>query len=258
MLYEQERVITRIQQAVMREPTIHTCFLSGSFGRRTSDDYSDLDVALVFDTAAARDAAYGRRREFAESIMTYLPAKGFDADHVRPNFYVVLYSNGTKADFRYETADELQPNHWDRDIRILKDSSGWGAEFAAASQRSPIPPPALISVNQLEELDNRFWVMFWDTFRQVQRGDYDKPFRVYLEMTSFTLPTFFYLLPEDEPAYQNLINVFFNKDTKQTLNHLRQLLDAYVAARTAVVRRHRLTFAPNSSFEQSILKLVNK
>lgn len=255
-MYEQERVITRLQQAVSRELGIKVCFLSGSFGRRSNDGYSDIDVALVFESAAERDELYGRRQAFAESVMTYIPVKGFDAVHVRPYFYVSLYSNGTKVDYRYELMDELEPNHWDRDIRILKDTGGWGEQFSAASQRSPMPPPPLIELTQLEELDNRFWVMFWDVFRQVKRGDYDKPFSVYLEMTSFTLPVLFYLLPSDDPAYQNLIEATYSRDTKQTLAHLRGLLEAYVAARSAVIRRHRLTFTPNSSFEAEIRKLV--
>lgn len=257
-MFEQERVITRIQQAVLRETAVQVCFLSGSFGRRAQDAYSDIDVALVFQAAAEREMAYGRRREFVESIMTYLPVKGFDAVHVRPYFYVALYGNGSKVDFRYELLSELEPSYWDREIRILKDTDEWGANFAAAGQRAPLPAPAVVDTAQLEALDNRFWVMFWDTFRQVKRGDYDKPFRVYLEMTSFTLPFFFQLLPGNEPAYQNLINVFFNKDTAQTLAHLRELLQAYVAARTAVVRRHQLLFTPNNQFEQAIIKLVNK
>ena len=54
-MFEQDRVITRLQQRVMREPAIAACFLSGSFGKRRDDGYSDLDVALLFDSDASRE-----------------------------------------------------------------------------------------------------------------------------------------------------------------------------------------------------------
>ena len=113
VMFEQDRVIVRLQQRVRSEADIVACFLAGSYGRRTQDDYSDLDVALVFADAPSRDDAYAKRVAFVQSILPYVPAKSFDADHIRPHFHICLYSNGTKADFRYETMDALQPNPWD-------------------------------------------------------------------------------------------------------------------------------------------------
>ena len=47
-MFEQERFIGRLQRHVMTEARVLTCFLSGSFGRRADDAFSDVDIALVY------------------------------------------------------------------------------------------------------------------------------------------------------------------------------------------------------------------
>jgi hypothetical protein len=131
--------------------------------------------------------------------MQYVPAKSFDAAHVRPYFHIALYSNGTKADYRYELQAELQPNPWDRDIRILKDRDGWAEQYQAASGRALLPQPRLTAA-ELTALDERFWIMLWDTYRLLRRGDADKPFTIYLELLHFSLPPLLHVLPPEDPA----------------------------------------------------------
>lgn len=256
-MFEQDRVIVRLQQRVRSEAEIVACFLAGSYGRRTQDEYSDLDIALVFGSAAARDDAYAKRVDFVRSVLPYVPAKSFDADHVRPYFHICLYSNGTKADFRYETVDALQPNPWDREINILKDTDEWAARYQAACARLPFPQPA-ITAAELEALDNRFWVMFWDTYRLLQRGDFGKPFPIYLQLFDLTLLRLLELLPPADPAHRALLRLSYSPDTQATAAHLREFMDAYLAARAAVVSRFRLLFNPNQAFENQIVRLLKK
>jgi hypothetical protein len=253
-MFEQERVITRLQQRVLAERPILVCFLAGSYGRRRDDAYSDLDVALVFADEPTREAAWASRREFVRSVMPYVPARSFDAVHVRPYFHITLYSNGAKVDYRYETLS-LLPNPWDRDLRILKDYDGWAGQYQAACAQAVLPL-ARMTAAELEQLDERFWVMFWDVYRQVLRGDRDKPFTIYLELLHFTLPPLLALLPPEEPARQGLLTAYFNQDTKATASHLRELLAAYLAARTAVIRRLQLLYMPDTRFENEIQKLM--
>lgn len=256
-MFEQDRVIVRLQQRVRSETDILACFLSGSYGRRTQDGYSDLDIALVFASAATRDAAYAKRADFVRSVLPYVPAKSFDADHIRPYFHICLYSNGTKADFRYETVDDLQPNPWDREINILKDDHEWAARYQAACARLPFPQPA-ITAAELAALDNRFWVMFWDTYRLLQRGDFVKPFAIYLQLFDLTLLRLLELLPPGEPAHDALLRLSYSPDTPATSAHLRQLMNAYLAARAAIVSQFRLLFTPNQPFENQILRLLQR
>ncbi len=256
-LFEQDRVLVRLQQRVQGERGIAACFLSGSFGRRTEDAFSDLDVALIFDDETVRQTAWAERRAFVRSIVPFVAVKSFDAVHIRPYFHIALYSNGAKVDFRYESKDTLQPSYWDRDIRILKDDAGWLESFQTQAAQAPLVQPRL-TVDELTALDEQFWVMFMDVYRLLQRGDADKPFTIYLELLHFTLPPLLRVLPPEEPARQNLLRAGFSSDTKQTLVGLAALLEAYVSARTAVTQRFHLPFTPETSFESAIRQLIEK
>lgn len=254
-MFEQDRVLTRLQQRVLAERDIVVCFLSGSYGRHQEDAYSDLDVALVFQDATAREAAWQRRRDFVRSVTPYVPAKSFDADHVRPYLHNALYSNGTKVDYRYEALDNLTPNPQDRDIRIIKDRDGWAEQYQQTCATAILPQPRLTAA-ELKALDDRFWIRYWNALRRLLRGDYDTPFTGYLDLLNFILPPFLDVLPPEEAARQALIDVFYNHDTRETAGHMRQLLDNYLAARTAVIRRLQLDFRPDTRFEADIQRLV--
>ena len=254
-MFEQDRVLVRLQQRVMNEADVMACFLSGSYGRRQNDPYSDMDVTLIFADVAARERAWRQRRDFVQSVMQYVPAKSFDAEQIRPYFHIALYSNGTKADYRYELKEELTPNPWDRDIRILKDRDGWAEQYQAACGRALLSQPHL-SAAELNALDERFWIMLWDAFRLLLRGDGDKPFTIYLALLQFTLPPLLHVLPPEEPARAPLLQTQFSQDTKGTAVHLANLLQAYLNARTAVITRLHLDFNADTRFETAVQTLI--
>ncbi len=256
-MFEQERMIGRIQRQVLANPSIRVCFLSGSYGRRAEDAYSDIDVALVFRDESSRDMAWREREKFVKDIMPYVPVKAFDGEHVRPFLYISLFSNGSKVDWRYETEDTLKPNPWDANIRILKDNSRWGETFQNASAYLAFPQPR-ITAEELTALDNRFWVMFWDILRLLKRGDTDKPFTIYLELLYFTLPSLLRILPAEDTAHQGLLAAGYGRDAQKNRKQMAALLDAYLAARSAIISRHNLTFFPNQGFETEIKRLVQK
>lgn len=256
-MFEQERFIGRLQRHVMAEPGLPVCFLSGSFGRRADDPYSDVDIVLVYTGPAERDSAWAGRQEFVKAVMPYVAVRSFDASHMRPFLHVALYSNGTKADYRFETMDNLAPNPGDRELRILKDSERWGEQFQAASSRLA-PAQPYISPDELSALDNRFWVMYWDVLRLLKRGDIAKPFAVYLQLLNFTLPPLHNALPPEDPARAGLARVLYSRDANATLRGMADLLDAYLAARAAVIRRQNLVFPINAAFESEIRRLIDR
>lgn len=256
-MFEQERFVTRLQQRVGQESEIVACFLAGSFGRRTQDSFSDLDVALVFANDPGRDNGWSRRREFIQSVLPYLPAKSFDGSHVRPYFHIALYSNGCKVDYRYESQTSLQPNPWDKEIRLLKDPAGWGEKYQAACQQTNLPQPHF-TAEELSDLDNRFWIMFWDIYRQLWRGQNDKPFTIYLELLHFTLPTLLGLLPPEDPTHRQLLQASYNQSAVPNLTEMNRLMTAYLQARAALIRRYNLLFAPNQAFERTIQQLLER
>lgn len=256
-LFEQDRVIVRLQQRVMGDAAIQVCFLAGSYGRRTDDGYSDLDVVLVFADELTRESAWRGRREFVKSVTPYVPCKSFDVGGERPFLHAALYSNGTKADFRYEVRDSLQPNPGDRDLRILKDDGGWAIAYQSRCAQTALPRPQISSA-ELAALDERFWVMLWDVYRQVLRGDREKPFPVYLELLHVSLPPLLRVLPPEDPTYQGLLTALYSQDAVATAAHLRQLLDAYLAARAAIVRRLNLPFNPDTAFETQLQRVLER
>jgi hypothetical protein len=254
-MFEQERLIGRIQRRVAQEPNILASFLSGSFGRRADDPYSDLDLALVYGDEGARAKAWRGRVELTQSIMPYVPFKSFDAEHIRPYFHVVLFANGSKLDLRFDTQDSSIPNPWDGQIRILKDTDGWARSHQASSEQQAFPQPAM-SHNELIALDQRCWVMYWDVLRLLARGDSDKPFPIYLELLHFALPPLLQALPATAKPRTNLIQAVYSRDATVTAQHMAVLLETYVAARSAVVTRYHLQFFPDKSFESQIQRLV--
>lgn len=256
-MFEQDRFIVRLQQSVMRESAIQSCFLTGSYGRRAEDAYSDLDVVLLFADEAARDDAWANRRDFAQSVLPYVPAKSFDLEREGAYVHSALYGNGAKVDVRYETRASLQPDPADREVRILKDTAGWAEAYQAACARAVVAQPRL-EASALERIDNGFWLLFWDVYRQLLRGEADKPFAVYLDLLHQTLPPLLRALPPEDPAYQGLVNVRYGRDPRATLDSLRELLDAYLAARAAVIRRHNVGFVPDDSFERAIRETMRR
>jgi hypothetical protein len=143
-------------------------------------------------------------------------------------------------------------------LRILKDTADkWGEQYQYACAQLYHTMPRLTAA-ELTDLDNRFWVMFWDVFRQVLRGDHDKPFEVYVQLLHFSLPPLLHVLPPEDPARQGLQQAFFSPDTKATAKQMARLLQAYVAARSAVMQRLNLDFMTNHSFESAIQKLVER
>ncbi|MCI0395842.1 MAG: nucleotidyltransferase domain-containing protein [Chloroflexi bacterium] len=258
-MFEQDRVLVRLQQYVLREDEILVCFLAGSYGRGAQDPFSDLDVIFVYQDDARRETAYARRRDIVQAVLPYVPAYSFDAAHVRPYFHIALYSNGAKVDYRFETLQSLEPSPWQWELRLLKDTNGWGQQFQAASASQPAAAPQpTITTAELTALDSRLWVMFMDIYRQLLRGDHDKPFPIYLQILYFTLPELLGLLPAEDPAHQALLQASYSHDTQATLTHLRRLFDAYLDARAAVIRRHNLAFTPDRAFEFAIQKIIQK
>ena len=254
-MLEQERFIVRLQQRVLRESTISACFLSGSFGKRTNDSYSDIDIGLIFENDALRDAAWANRQPFARSVLPYVSMKSFDATHIHAFFHIALYSNGSKADYRFLSAETPLHTAYDAQLKILKDRDGTGAAYQEICAKMN-PARDHISAETLKQLDDRFWIVFWEVYRCLLRGDCNKSFKQYLILLAVVWPPFLNTLPASDPARLALIDVQYNQNDELTRQALKRLLKAYKNARTAIVDHTRILFTPDSSFERSIERLL--
>jgi len=258
-MFEQDRVIVRLQQRILLDKAIVVCYLAGSYGRGTADSYSDLDVVLLFADQISRNQAYDRRREFVQSVLPYVPAKSFDASHVMPYLHIALYSNGAKVDYHFEIVSNTNQVNSNEHIRLLKDTIGWAERLKSLTAVSPpvVKMPA-VSSKTLLDIDNRFWVMFIDIYRLLLRGDSDKSYPIYLDLLHFTIPQILPLLVAGSPTRLNLIDAYFSQEASVTLEHLRELLPAYLVARAELVSQYDLSFIPNENFERNIITLIQK
>lgn len=257
-MFEQERVLVRLQQLVLRQEAIVGCLLTGSYGRGTHDAYSDLDVVLIFEDDEKRDAAFARRTAFAQDVMPYLPAKSCDGGEDQPFLHVAIYSNGAKVDFRYVTKDSLSTQEWNGHFRILKDSDGLATFLEVQSGLASLAQPPAVNAQLIASLDSSFWVTFMEVYRLLLRGDHERPFVTYLQLVYETIPPLLQLLPSEHPAYQALVSVHYSRDVPATLHHLRLLANAYIGARTAVIHQHSLLYAPDHRFEEGLRRLIDR
>ena len=96
------------------------------------------------------------------------------------------------------------------------------------------------------------------TYELLSRGDTDKPFTIYLELLSFTLPTLLHVLPAGDPAHDGLISAYYSRDARRTMENLSGLMEAYLAARSAVIQRYHLQPMGDQAFESEIRRLIQK
>ena len=133
----------------------------------------------------------------------------------------------------------------------MKDSNGWAETFQQAAAALPLPRPT-ITLAELTDLDNRFWVMFWDIYRLLLRGDSAKSFPIYLQLTHFTLSRLIELLPVGNSLRQTLAQVRFGPDNQTNIQQMNSLLHTYIQARQFIVLHFNLPFTPNRAFEDEI------
>lgn len=258
-MFEQDRVLVRLRQRVVQDKEIKVCFLTGSYGRGSQDKYSDIDVALVFEDERALEAAYSQRREFVRSVLPFVPAKSYDADHVRPYLHSALYGNGTKVDYQYADMKTMTPGDQFRKLLLIKDTEdGWGRQLQLSSEKlTEAAQKKNISLADFSEMDEVFWVLFLEVFRQVSRGDQITPFDTYLHLVYNTLPNVLSLIPSDQPIRYFLARSLYDDDPSITLKFLRQLLVHYLEARRIIVQYYDLDFELDKAFENEMIRIVS-
>ena len=249
-MYEQDRVLTRLQQHVRRDFRIVVCVLEGSFGRRTADAYSDLDVALGYADDASRAAAWAERARFATEVLPYVAARS--ADGGVPFLHRAVYANGARVDFRYALADELRPGP---DVRALKEPAGWQSQTSTPA----LPPaPPTLSAAALRDIDDSFWIFLLDVERHLQRGDSETPFPLFVALLHDVIQPLFAVLPAGHPLRLRLLQLQYKDDARHNRKQLRALLDTYRETRAAVLAAQRLDLADDPTFERQVERLFGR
>jgi len=94
--------------------------------------------------------------------------------------------------------------------------------------------------------------------RQLARGDSSRPFTIYLELLHFTMPALLKALLPGDPSREALIQANYSHNAYNTAQSLASLLDAYLAARSAIISRYSLQLEIDIAFESDIKKLLGR
>jgi predicted nucleotidyltransferase len=155
----------RVLRAVFEyfRPQSVGAFVSGSTAAGGMDEQSDLDVGIVFETAAQRDAAWKQRWDW--DIAPWFHR--FDADHVKPHFVIYLFEPQVKTDLPLYTVDELPPAAGGP-YTVAWDDTGRLDAWAPGAVPEPEKPDWSTAVHEEE----RVWAWLFYSLQHVRRGEY--------------------------------------------------------------------------------------
>lgn len=172
-----EEKLKQIIQWAERNPDIRAVLLTSSLVNPYApvDNFSDLDVELVFESRSAYEVNNEWIRLFGEPIsMIEENDTVFDGKHAMK---MVLYKDHVKVDFKLyqvsefceEVKEERLPEDWDLGYKVLVDKDGLAKDLKAPTyQTIMIHKP---TEQDFKQLFNDFW---WDTTyvaKCLKRGD---------------------------------------------------------------------------------------
>src|SRR5581483_7185677 len=160
-----QEVLDAIARFFRQRPGAVGGCVSGSVARGAVDDYRDLDVAIFFADAEAREAAWAARWEWEIAPWFHR----FDADHIKPYFVIYLFEPGVKADLPLHLVDD-PPSPGGAPYEVLWDATGAVERWAEASNagRQDLPPDWADAVHEEE----RLWAWVYYCVQHVRRGEY--------------------------------------------------------------------------------------
>ncbi|MHA2107287.1 MAG: nucleotidyltransferase domain-containing protein [Candidatus Hodarchaeales archaeon] len=168
-LPEHSRIYSELETFFKSLSPVVGIFLSGSSAIDTMDQYSDIDLGVVFDTVENMDSFWKLRWDWK------LPRwfHRFDADHVRDYFIIYLFEPNVKVDIVLYTLDSIPPPEGGPYLlRYAKESKLNSWEVTSNSQsKSKI----LSSSLELEEIihdDERMWAWLYYCYLHIARGEY--------------------------------------------------------------------------------------
>ena len=104
-LQDHFRVYSELEQYFKSSSSVIGIFLSGSCANDTMDQYSDIDIGIVYDSDKNMETYWALRWDWD------LPKwfHRFDADHVRDHFVIYIFEPNVKVDIVLYTMDSLPP-----------------------------------------------------------------------------------------------------------------------------------------------------
>jgi hypothetical protein len=145
-------------------PGVSGCFLAGSGATHTMDEDSDLDIGILFETAAAREAVWQSR--WTWDIAPWFHR--FDADHIKAHFVMYFFEPHIEADLALYLKNELPPAEGGP-YAIMWDHQGTLATWIDSLSKDQTPDP---SWQEVVHEDERFWAWSFYLYAHTHRGEY--------------------------------------------------------------------------------------
>ncbi|MCD9617971.1 AadS family aminoglycoside 6-adenylyltransferase [Chryseobacterium gleum] len=174
---EREEKLEQIIHWAENNPDIRAVLLTSSLVNPYApvDDFSDLDVELVFENRSSYESGNEWVRLFGEPIsMIEEDDRVFEGKHAMK---MVLYKDHVKVDFKLyqvsefieEIKEEILPEDWDVGYKVLIDKDDLTKNMKPPTYQSiMIQKP---TEKEFQQLMNDFW---WDTTyvaKSLKRGD---------------------------------------------------------------------------------------
>jgi hypothetical protein len=170
---EHQRMLDAVVASYRDDPRVAGVLLGGSNVAGGMDFYSDVDLDVMVADAAF-DAVFAERDRVLAAVGR--PLFRFMADIPGgEHLSVVLYDSPAgpvKLDVEYHRASAIVPTWWLTRCRLLVDRTGALAATLAATLAASagLQPPAP-RVEDLQELNQKFWPWCWYTFGKIVRGE---------------------------------------------------------------------------------------
>ncbi len=165
-----------VQLPIMRNQLLEKCledltadknvlavYLSGSLAKKTSDQYSDIDLHIIVNP--------GRKAEFILNKKARSERWGDVLFHEGNNpvapYLVSHYSCFVKIDSWYHAPDEIKPSHWLKKAEILYDPEGIMKPVLAASANKIYK----VSVEEVELWKGKVLAFAHETYRAAMRNE---------------------------------------------------------------------------------------
>jgi hypothetical protein len=168
-LNEHYRVYTELETYFKSISTIIGIFLSGSSAIGVMDQFSDVDIGVVFDSAESVDSFWKKRWDW--NVPKWFHR--FDADHVRDHFIIFLFEPNVKVDIVLYTIDTLPPPEGGPYLLVYaKDPKLNTWEVTSKSKIKTIKSSSILELEEIIHDDERIWAWLYYCYLHIARGEY--------------------------------------------------------------------------------------
>lgn len=266
-LPDHQRVLSALIARFENTAGVSGLFVSGSTARQSMDQYSDIDLGIVYESDESRELAWSDRWE--GSLEPWFHR--FDADHIKPYFVIYLFEPCVKADINFYTLADLPPCEGaPYEVVVSREDvlDDWcnrtNDEAVKIRESRPI-----VSSEDLIHDDERVWAWLVYASQHTLRGEYysaavsSGPLRHILEKWSALLHSKSRFEPRRiEHRYTEielgpLTKLFPSPDLESLKNALIESIEIHQRQREQIGRRFNVTWKTSEQAIQKIHEIVD-